>query len=55
MSVCSCPNPAVCSCGPVAHPLVITNPPGLATIRYRSGDYASFREALLLPRADETQ
>ena len=32
-------------------PVVITNPPGLATIAYRPGDYTGFRQALLLPAA----
>lgn len=31
-----------------AFPVVITNPPGLPAIRYRVGDFAAFREALLL-------
>ena len=49
------PKETSCSCGPAAHPAAISNPPGLDTIAYRVGDYTSFREALLRPRAGETQ
>ena len=33
----------------------ISNPPGRDAIAYRVGDYLSFRHALLLPRAGETE
>lgn len=46
---------SACPCGTVEHPLVIANPPGRAAIAYRSGDYASFRHAMLLPLPGETQ
>jgi hypothetical protein len=38
---------AICPCGALVHPAVIFNPPGLAVIRYRAGDFISFGEALL--------
>jgi hypothetical protein len=38
---------SICPCGALVHPAVIFNSPGLATIRYRAGDFISFREALL--------
>lgn len=38
---------AICPCQVTPHPLVIDNPPGRSVIRYRVGDYSSFREALL--------
>jgi hypothetical protein len=38
---------AICTCEAVAHPRVIDNPPGRGVIRYRVGDYATFRDALL--------
>lgn len=37
----------VCPCDANVHPTTIHNPPGLDTIEYRTGDYASFRQALL--------
>lgn len=55
MSCCPGGDEPICPCGPPAFPLAIANPPGLAAIAYRVGDYASFRRALLLPRAGETQ
>ncbi len=55
MSCCPGDEPPICPCGPPAFPLAISNPPGLAAIAYRVGDYTSFRRALLLPRSGETQ
>jgi hypothetical protein len=42
-------------CGPPAHPRVISNPAGLASVAYRAGDYSSFREALLRARDGEAE
>jgi hypothetical protein len=44
----------ICPCddGP-AQPRILTNPPGLAVINYRIGDFVSFRHALLLSRPGE--
>ena len=39
----------ICPCGVFVFPPAITNPPGLATIAYRVGDYTGFRHALLQP------
>ncbi len=36
-------------------PVAISNPPGLPVIRYRVGDFASFRTALLTPLLGETE
>jgi hypothetical protein len=47
--------PAICPCQEVAHPRVIANPPGRGVIRYRAGDYASFRDALLRSLPDERE
>ena len=55
MSCCDQTDAPICPCGPLVHPRVITNPPGLNRIAYRPGDYTSFRHALLLPRAGENQ
>lgn len=55
MSTSGTPNQAGCPCGSPTHPASIANPPGLTAISYRQGDYPSFRHALLLPRAGETQ
>ena len=38
-----------------AHPRVIANAAGLASVAYRAGDYASFREALLRARDGEAE
>jgi hypothetical protein len=46
---------AICPCQEIAHPLVIDNPPGRTTIRYRVGDYSSFRDALLRSLPDERE
>jgi len=45
----------ICPCGQFVFPITITNPPGLNTLAYRPGDFTSFRQALLLPLAGETQ
>ncbi|HWB84008.1 MAG TPA: baseplate J/gp47 family protein [Bryobacteraceae bacterium] len=45
----------ICPCGVLIHPAVIFNSPNLPVIRYRVGDYISFREALLRPRSGEVQ
>ena len=37
----------ICPCDTIEHPRAIHNLPGLDTIEYRPGDYASFRQALL--------
>lgn len=37
----------------IAHPRLITNPPGLTMIDYRIGDYTTFRRALLRARLGE--
>ncbi|HXA17864.1 MAG TPA: hypothetical protein VN380_12780 [Thermoanaerobaculia bacterium] len=44
-----------CPCEGFVHPAVIDNQPGLSVIRYRVGDFLSFRHALLLSRPLETQ
>jgi len=44
-----------CPCEGFVHPAIIDNPPGLSVIRYRVGDFLSFRHALLLSRPLETQ
>ena len=44
---------AVCRCETFVHPRAVTNPPGLSSIRYRAGDFLSFRHALLLSRPGE--
>jgi hypothetical protein len=46
---------AICPCQEIAHPLVIDNPPGRSPIRYRVGDYRSFRDALLRGLPDERE
>lgn len=43
----------VCPCDSVIHPRPIFNPPGLAAIAYRGGDWISFRHALLQPLHDQ--
>lgn len=42
-----------CGCDSATHPAVIFNPPGLSVVRYRTGDFLSFREALLRPLGGE--
>src|SRR5262249_62207567 len=55
MSCCVDQSAPVCPCGQFVYSRVLSNPPGLDTIAYRPGDYASFRHALLLPRPGESQ
>jgi hypothetical protein len=55
MSCCGDDGSPICPCGQFVHPRVITNPPGRDALAYRPGDYTSFRHALLLARAGETQ
>jgi hypothetical protein len=45
----------ICPCGVIVHPSVVFNPPGRSVIAYRSGDYATFRHALLQPRDHESE
>jgi hypothetical protein len=49
---CGCPA-AGCGCG--GRPQTVANPPGLAEIAYRAGDFASFRSALLTPLPGERE
>jgi hypothetical protein len=44
-----------CRCDIFTHPALITNPPGRGIIRYRLGDYTSFRHALLLSLPGEIE
>jgi hypothetical protein len=44
-----------CPCGTVVHPWVVFNPPNQPAIRYRAGDYAAFRHALLRALPEETE
>lgn len=44
----------LCPCDGGTHPKRIANPPGLAVIDYRVGDFGSFRHALLLAQPGET-
>lgn len=46
-------NRPICPCAGFIHPTVIFNPPGKDHIIYRSGDYNTFRRALLLSLTDE--
>ncbi|MGH7841783.1 MAG: baseplate J/gp47 family protein [Candidatus Binataceae bacterium] len=48
-------NQPICPCDRFVFPTTIFNPPGLSSIAYRVGDFTSFRHALLLPHADETE
>lgn len=45
----------ICPCQQTTGPLTITNLPGLAAVRYRVGDYARFRAALLESLPGETE
>jgi hypothetical protein len=45
----------VCPCDRFVRPRVIYNPPGLASIAYRAGDFITFRHALLLARPGEME
>lgn len=42
-----------CPCGAPKHPATLKSPPNLTRVPYRVGDFASFREALLVPLPDE--
>ncbi len=44
-----------CPCNALVHPEVISNPSGRDSIEYRIGEFAGFREALLLALPDETE
>ena len=44
-----------CPCGVFIHPQVITNPPGLTKLAARSGDYLTYRHALLQVLPGETE
>src|SRR5215472_4369769 len=45
---------SICPCGGFVFPMAISNPPGLASIKYRIGDFADFPHALLItPRPGE--
>jgi hypothetical protein len=46
---------ANCLCDVFVHPRPPYNPPGRAALRYRVGDYLSFREALLRARPGEVE
>lgn len=46
-------DPSICPCDTVVHPAPIANPPGLAAVAYRAGDFRSFRHALLQPLPGE--
>ncbi len=48
-------NTPVCPCEAIDHPKTVSNPPGRSSVIYRVGDYASFREALLVARPDEVE
>lgn len=45
--------PAACRCETFVHPRAVFNPPGLASLAYRVGDFLSYRHALLLSRPGE--
>lgn len=46
---------AICPCDTFVHPQLIFNSPGRNVLAYRSGDYITFRHALLLSRPDEIE
>jgi predicted phage baseplate assembly protein len=46
---------AHCPCHGFAHPAAIDNLPGLSVLRYRAGDFITFRHALLLSRPGEVE
>lgn len=48
-------NTPVCPCEALSHPRAVSNPPGRTSLVYRVGDYASFREALLISRPGEIE
>jgi hypothetical protein len=43
----------ICPCATLVHPASLANPPGQAQVRYRAGDFVSFRRALLQALPDE--
>jgi len=45
----------ICPCEGFAHPRVVVNPPGRASLAYRVGDFTTFRHALVLPKAGERE
>lgn len=45
----------ICPCGTVEHPRAVSNLPALPSVQYRTGDFRSFRHALLLPLDGEAQ
>src|SRR5262245_43763256 len=45
----------VCPCDTFEHPLAPANQPGLGHVRYRAGDFRTFRRALLQPLAGEAE
>lgn len=58
-TLCNCQVDTAKSCceptaAPFAAPLEIKNPPGLAAIRYRSGTFTAFRQAMLNDLAKQT-
>jgi hypothetical protein len=46
---------SICPCDAFIHPTPILNRPGLSSVRYRVGDFATFREALLRPLPNELE
>jgi hypothetical protein len=44
-----------CPCEAIVHPTIVFNPPGRSIIAYRTGDYTTFRHALLQPLEDESE
>jgi len=45
----------ICPCDEFVHPAALHNRPGLAHVRYRVGDFRTFRHALLRPLAGEVE
>src|SRR6202035_1680255 len=52
---CSQHQSTTCGCGAFVFPQPIFNPPNLAAVDYRVGDYLAFRERLLSPVLGETE
>lgn len=52
---CGCPGGSPCPCDPVPVRRRVSNPGGLRRIAYRTGDFASFRHALLRHLDGETE
>jgi hypothetical protein len=44
---------SICPCDGFVHPVTAYNQPGLESVRYRAGDFRSFRRALLQPLVGE--